>query len=58
MFQEETMRSRKEIEAMQHKAGDIAIDGESQVPGMSYEEGVENALRWALGDSDDEPIED
>lgn len=52
------MRDRKEIEAMQHKAGDIAIDGESQVPGMSYEEGVENALRWALGDSDDPPIED
>lgn len=52
------MRDRKEIEAMQHKAGDIAMDGETMVPAMSYEEGVENALRWALGDSDDAPIED
>lgn len=58
MFQEETMRSRKEIEEQMEKAGDQVIEGNTKVPGMTYEEGVDNALRWALGDSDDAPIED
>jgi len=29
--------------------------GGSRFPGMSYEEGVVNALRWALGDNDEIP---
>lgn len=52
------MRDRKEIEEQMHKASDIAMEGGSKVPGMSYEEGVDNALHWALGLSDDKPIED
>lgn len=52
------MRDRKEIEEQMHKAEDTVMEGGSKVPGMTYEEGVDNALRWALGDSDDKPIED
>ncbi len=52
------MRSRNEIEEQMHKAGDIVCEGDTKVAGMTYEEGVDNALRWALGESDDAPIED
>lgn len=31
--------------------------GGTAVRGMSYEAGVSAGLRWALGDSDDVPIE-
>lgn len=51
------MRDSNEIESMMDKAANIAMEG-TKVRGMSYEEGVENALRWALGFSEDEPIED
>lgn len=33
-------------------------EGSSRWPGMSYEQGVETALRWALGDDDIPPMED
>lgn len=32
--------------------------GVSAYPGMTYEQGVDNALRWANGDTDDPPMED
>ena len=31
--------------------------GGSSVPGMTYEEGVEAALRWAIGESADSPLD-
>ena len=40
------------------KAEVCTSEGRSDVPGMSYEEGVSAALRWAIGESDDEPIGD
>lgn len=30
----------------------------SNWPGMSYEQGVENTLRWVLGDSDTAPMDE
>ena len=48
------MRTRDEIE----KQIDAARSGESNYFGQTYEEGVAEALLWALGDSDDPPIED
>lgn len=39
----------------------IAIEqgeGGSKWPGMSYELGVQNALRWVLGDDDVKPMDD
>ena len=52
------MRDEKEIEKQMDKASDIAMGGSSKVPGMTYEEGVEASLRWALGHVDDAPIEE
>lgn len=35
-----------------------AQDEGSRWPGMSYEQGVEAALRWAIGEDDQPPMED
>lgn len=41
---------------------DIALvyvnKGESKFPGMTYEDGIRNALEWVLGYSDVAPMED
>lgn len=38
---------------------DIVASGTgSQWPGMTYEQGVDNALRWAAGLSDENPMDD
>ena len=47
------MRTLDEIYAMI----DLANDTDGKCSGMSYEEGVKNALEWALGQVDEEPIE-
>ena len=40
------------------KAEAVVQEGRSNVPGMTYEEGVAYALRWALGHDDAEPMEE
>lgn len=35
----------------------LAIEGKSKWPGMSYEQGVEAALDWVLGERDESPME-
>lgn len=53
------MRTRQEIETELGRVdADAAAGGRSKWPGMNYEQGVEAALLWALGDSDDKPMED
>jgi hypothetical protein len=52
------MRSRAEIEEIQFQADELVEQGRTKVPGMSYEEGVTAALQWALGDSDENPMDD
>lgn len=47
-----------EIEEQLTKAIEQNHKGASRWPGMSYEQGVENALRWATGETDDKPMED
>jgi len=47
----------KEIENMESYAQEWISEGETYVPGMTYEEGVSAALQWVLGNSDDSPIE-
>lgn len=32
--------------------------GSPKYPGMSYEDGVRDALAWVIGESDDEPMAD
>lgn len=50
-------RSSDEIEEQISKATEIINTDGTKVPGMSYEQGVDEALRWVLGESSDEPIE-
>jgi hypothetical protein len=51
------MRTDPEIEEQLGLALDAQADG-SRWPGMSYEQGVENALRWVSGESDTAPMEE
>lgn len=54
------LKSRDDIENELARAQDLreAQGGVPKWPGMTYEQGVEAALLWVLGDSDDPPIED
>ena len=49
-------RSEQEIDD-QRNAAAMGMDGGSKVPGMSYEEGVSQALGWVLGDYSDAPLD-
>lgn len=50
------MRSIAEIREQEADAAERECEGRTDVPGMTYEEGVSAALRWVLGDTDDKPI--
>lgn len=53
------MRTEREIRAQADKLDpEATAGGPSRWPGMTYEQGVDDALRWAVGDSDDAPGED
>lgn len=49
-------RSSTEIDDVLNRAGEAQDTGRSAWPGMSYEDGVAEALRWVLGLSDDNPM--
>jgi hypothetical protein len=55
---ETVQRSDDEINEVLNKADDVLETGRSRYPGMTYEEGVANAIRWLLGHHEDNPIED
>lgn len=46
------------IREQQELAGEACMEGSSQWPGMTFEEGVDQALRWVLGDEPSPPMED
>lgn len=52
----EAMRPQVEIDAQLNKAAE-GIDQGSRWPGMSFEQGVEMALRWVTGETDEAPLE-
>jgi hypothetical protein len=52
----EVVRSALEVDTALNAAIARANSG-SQWPGMSYEQGVEAAISWLLGWSDDNPME-
>lgn len=54
---EKIVRSDEEIEETMAKAID-ASHKKSQYPGMSYEKGVADALRWLLEEDENNPMED
>lgn len=39
-------------------AQDQVIEGRSRWPGMTYEQGVDNALSWVLEETEDGPMEE
>jgi hypothetical protein len=49
------MRDEQEIEDVLNA---IPTEGPSRSPNMTYEQGVDDALRWALGWTDQNPMED
>ncbi len=52
------LRTAKEIKEQLWKARDWSIADKTNYDSFSYEHGVEDALRWVLGQSDDEPIKE
>jgi hypothetical protein len=52
------MRPKTEIYEQIDKCYDEEGNPTHRWPGMSYEEGVIAALQWAVGDSDEVPMED
>ena len=51
------MRTEVEIEAVMGKAVE-AYHNASKVPGMTYEQGVRDALEWTLGNEDIFPLDE
>jgi hypothetical protein len=50
------MRSEEEIYALANKALEIIDTEGSRYPGKSYEEGIRDALEYALGDANEAPL--
>lgn len=48
----------EQVDAQLNAAQEQVDDGGSKFPGMSYEEGVANALRWAAHGTGDAPMDD
>lgn len=52
------MRPQAEIDEQLNLALDSEEAGRSRWPGMTYEQGVEAAIRWVTGQVDDKPMAD
>lgn len=52
------MRTQSEIETVLEKCAEQIGAGTSTARSMTYEEGVDAAIRWMEGTSDDNPMED
>ena len=46
-----------QIDGVLNQCSEAADSGESKYPGMSYEQGVEAAIRWMQGDGSN-PLDD
>ena len=51
------MRDQNEIDDQLAKAGESTMEGLARWPGMTYEQGVEAALLWVTGESDEAPMD-
>lgn len=55
----EITRTAKEVEdALGDVDAEAGAGGPSKWPGMNYEQGVEAALLWVLGDREEKPMDD
>jgi hypothetical protein len=51
------MKTPEEIQELIDQARKIAFEEGTKFSGMSYEEGIVAALEWALGITDENPLE-
>ena len=49
-------RTEREIEDMLNNGLPDGAEGRSKWPGMTYEQGVDAAVRWVLGWTDENPL--
>jgi len=54
----EIKRSNEEIDDVLNKTSESVDQGTTRWAGMSYEQGVEAAILWVTGQTDDNPMED
>lgn len=54
----ELVRTEEEVDEQMNRASESIEKGTTRWPGMSYEQGVDAALRWVTGQDDSEPMED
>lgn len=47
--------SEAEINEVLNQVGEKIDEGGSRFPGMSFEQGVQDGIRWVLGETDDNP---
>lgn len=52
------VRTEEEVNEVLDKCSQQEDEGGSRWPGMTYEQGVRNALDWITGNVDDNPMED
>lgn len=50
--------SEEDVNEVLNQCSEAADSGRSKFPGMSYEQGVEAAIRWMQGDDDTSPMAD
>lgn len=53
-----TTPTPEEIEDERDKASTLIADGEDPWPGMTYLQGVQDGLSWALGEMDERPLQE
>lgn len=49
--------TEEQINNVLNECADNIMDGHSKYPGMTYEQGVESAIQWLLGDSEYNPMD-
>lgn len=54
----QTKHTKEEVEKVLSEAEEAVMIGQSNWPGMMYEEGVADTIRWLLGDTNNTPMED
>lgn len=52
------MRTEDEVNDLLNQCVEAEDSGRSKFPGMTYEQGVRNAIDWLTGNSDDNPMAD
>lgn len=49
--------TEREIDDVLNKCTDMEMQGETAVPGMTYEQGVKAGIEWVAGFTNDNPLD-